>query len=278
MAWNGFALPEAGGRVQNSRIMQWLYLDGNQEQHSTEEEQLGDLVQNGSIQADTMLWNESMSDWQTAQSIWPETFQAEVAVPRAPTIQRPQGMSSAPKIKPRGSKSVKRPATAPATKKAASTASTARATSTLTKSRSVTKKGAEPEEENEDLMGATRKMANSLHERHGWIVAVAFMSMIFGSLVVLGGVAALVGKPGFLPVIPIVLGVLPIGVSILLLKAAGSAKQAVDTGLSQHLNESLESFGKYFLGIGIFLLIFLILIIAGIGMAIFSPGFFVPGA
>jgi len=283
----GFALL-VGPAWAKSGIMQWLYLDPNQQQVAVEEEQLGDLVQNGSIQADTMLWNETMADWQTAQSIWPDTFQAAAAATPVPaTVKRPAGAGAPPTLKPRGKKPAGRP-TRPATKgavgsttgKLAKTAPGAK-TGKLSKRTpgSRARAGKEVEEEiDEDVAGATRKTANFLHNYHGWVMAVAVMAMVFGSLVVCGGIAAMVGAPGVLPVIPIILGALPIAVSVFLLKAAGSAKLAVETGDPQHLNECLEQVGKYFLGMGIFLLIFLIIVVAGIAIAIFSPDLFVPGA
>ena len=280
----GFALPVEPAWAK-SRIMQWLYLDPNQQQVAVEEEQLGTLVQNGSIQADTMLWNETMTDWQSAQSIWPDTFQS---APAPATVKRPAGAGNPPTLKPRGKRATAKRPSRPATKgavgsttgkltKTAPGAKTGKLAKPTPGSRTRAGRGAD-EEIDEEVAGATRKTANHLHNYHGWVMAVAVMAMVFGSLVVCGGIAAMVGAPGVLPAIPIILGALPIAVSVLLLKAAGSAKLAVETGDPQALNECLEQLGKYFLGIGIFLLILLIIVVAGIAIAIFSPDLFVPGA
>ena len=95
-------------RGQTPDIMQWLYLDANQQQVAVEEDQLGTLDQNGSIGAETMLWNETMTDWQAAQALWPDSFQAAAAAPAPATVARPHG-SGPLVVRRKGSKPIGRP-------------------------------------------------------------------------------------------------------------------------------------------------------------------------
>lgn len=77
--------------------MQWIYLDANQQQVPVEEEAVGGLVEQGIITGDTLLWSESLPDWQAAAEVFPGTFVAE-ETPAPAEAEPPKVIRPAPKI------------------------------------------------------------------------------------------------------------------------------------------------------------------------------------
>lgn len=54
--------------------MEWYYSDNSEQQHTVDESQIPDLVNAGTIQRTTLVWNETMSDWEDAGEIRPDWF------------------------------------------------------------------------------------------------------------------------------------------------------------------------------------------------------------
>ena len=46
--------------------MKWYYADDSDQQHEVDESDLASLVESGTIQKETLVWNETMADWKPA--------------------------------------------------------------------------------------------------------------------------------------------------------------------------------------------------------------------
>jgi hypothetical protein len=44
--------------------MSWFYADDNDNQHEVAEAELPGLITAGTIRRDTLIWNETMADWE----------------------------------------------------------------------------------------------------------------------------------------------------------------------------------------------------------------------
>ena len=79
--------------------MEWFYVDQNQERQSFDETALGDLVKGETLSRDTLLWNETMTDWQAAGLLFPAWFPGESSpatpVP-VPPVETPPTSSARP--------------------------------------------------------------------------------------------------------------------------------------------------------------------------------------
>ncbi len=74
--------------------MQWYYADANKEQIAFEEEEFEQLIHGGKILRTTLVWNESMADWQPASNVKPAAF-IEASSPGATNAQSPYVVSPA---------------------------------------------------------------------------------------------------------------------------------------------------------------------------------------
>ncbi len=54
--------------------MEWFYANESDQQVSFQEENFQELVEAGSIKEDTLVWNETMSDWKPCGEIRPDLF------------------------------------------------------------------------------------------------------------------------------------------------------------------------------------------------------------
>ena len=75
--------------------MEWYYADAAEQQHTVQEEQLPELVANGTIQRNTLVWNESMSDWKPAGEVRPDLFEGTAAGPALSPAAPPSSPAAA---------------------------------------------------------------------------------------------------------------------------------------------------------------------------------------
>lgn len=66
--------------------MKWFYADQSDQQQEFQEDDFSYLVERGTIQKDTLVWNETMDDWKNASEVKPELFEAAPASVDTPTI------------------------------------------------------------------------------------------------------------------------------------------------------------------------------------------------
>ncbi len=228
--------------------MQWFYLDANQLQVPADESELGGLIQNGTITAETLLWNETMSDWEAAASLFPDWFaeagSAEVPVAEPPQDSAPMVTRPAPKLAAGGATKiglVKRP---------------------IQTARSAVKSGGDAglaDEETQPRSDLIRDLASFIGARAGWIKFFAIVNIINGVLACLTVVGAVVGW-------------LPIWLGVILLKVANLSVSAQYSGSQEELEEALDRAGFYFKLQGI--LIFVVLVFMAINIAVlFVSGF-----
>ena len=65
--------------------MQWYYADNGNQQVEVQEAELPQLVVTGKINASTLVWNSSMSDWQPANNALPQLFGGATAAASSTT-------------------------------------------------------------------------------------------------------------------------------------------------------------------------------------------------
>ena len=63
--------------------MKWFYADDSDQQQEFSEEDFSSLVEGGTIQEKTLVWNETMSDWEEASRVKPELFEVASSQPSA---------------------------------------------------------------------------------------------------------------------------------------------------------------------------------------------------
>lgn len=64
--------------------MHWIYADEAQQQHEFAEEQFPALIAEGRIRQNTLVWNETLSDWQPCREVRPDLF--DDGTPRPPVL------------------------------------------------------------------------------------------------------------------------------------------------------------------------------------------------
>src|SRR2546428_8197859 len=72
--------------------MNWYYVDGGQQAGPVNDPELAALVQNGKVQADTLVWHEGMSNWQPYREVKP----SELRLSTAPPVAVPGGGGAIP--------------------------------------------------------------------------------------------------------------------------------------------------------------------------------------
>lgn len=218
--------------------MQWFYLDASQQQVPFEESDLSEVLQSGVIAGDTLLWNETMSDWQSATELFPDWFPTEPPPMQSPApvvATRPAPVLAAGKAPTIGL--VKRPI------------KTVRGGSLS----SATQEDEPPEAPAE----VVRDLASFLGARAGWMKFLGVMLIIIGVVNCLTLVGALIGW-------------LPIWMGVLLMKGAESARSAQYRGNQLDLEEALDRVAVFIKLQGIFYLVSLILLIVGVVLAVLS--------
>ncbi len=81
--------------------MQWIYADGAEQQHEFSEEQFPSLIAGNLIEPATLVWNETMSDWQPCGEVRPDLFSSEPGPPLPPALtpaQQKQVRSALPEV------------------------------------------------------------------------------------------------------------------------------------------------------------------------------------
>lgn len=68
--------------------MEWYYADERKQQIAVEESELRKLVEEEKIKPDTLVWNETMTDWRAAADVLPDLFDHELAPPALTPAQR----------------------------------------------------------------------------------------------------------------------------------------------------------------------------------------------
>lgn len=232
--------------------MQWYYLDANQQQVPADESELGDLLQSGTVSADTMLWNESMADWESARDLFPDWFPAEVTVEAtaaAPALRAPALVN-----KGRTVGLVKRPRTgaeatdgsssqklSPSSPSGARTQRTTGASGSTTQRTTGGSRRAREGREEGEAADLVRDVAGIIGHHPGWTKFAGVGFIIFGVLLCLTVAGALVGW-------------LPIWMGVVIFKIAGAAERGAHFGRREDLEEILSRvagfhklFGIYFI-------------------------------
>jgi hypothetical protein len=70
--------------------MSWFYADDNDNQHEVAEAELPGLITAGTIRRDTLIWNETMADWEKAQSVRADWFEGPDVPPELTNFQKKQ--------------------------------------------------------------------------------------------------------------------------------------------------------------------------------------------
>lgn len=78
--------------------MQWIYADEAQQQHEFAEERFPALIAEGRIREKTLVWNESMSNWQPCREVRPDLFGGTPIPPLLTPAQRRQIQQASPEI------------------------------------------------------------------------------------------------------------------------------------------------------------------------------------
>lgn len=202
--------------------MQWFYLDASQRQVPVEEADLPAVLGSGTITGDTLFWNETMGDWQSAAELFPDWFPTEPTPMEnaAPVVSRPAPLLAAAKGPSIGL--VKRPVK--------------------------TLRGGDETGEDESPEApaeVVRDLASFLGARSGWMKFLGVMLIIIGVIYCLTLVGALVGW-------------LPIWMGVVIMKAAESARSAQYRGHQLDLEDALDRVAVFLKLQGVFLLVSLI--------------------
>lgn len=222
--------------------MDWFYIDRNQKQQPFDEVALGDLVKNGTIASDTLLWNDSMADWQPAGVLFPAWFPGESVTPAPAAATTPpasyEEMPPTPAF-PAAAEFEKPDIPAledvPAKKSIAETRP-ARVRKTSTG--------------NLERVELIKDFASYLNANRRWMKFFGVLSIIQGSVLCLTVGGAIIGW-------------LPIWLGVNVFQAAKAADLAERTGSQEYMGEALYRLGFFFKLNGIvFVSIFAFFVIA----------------
>lgn len=76
--------------------MKWTYAEQSGLQHEFNESELPALIGSGRITADTLVWNETMSDWQPCGEVRPDLFEDRAGPPPLSPAERRQVQALGP--------------------------------------------------------------------------------------------------------------------------------------------------------------------------------------
>jgi len=82
--------------------MNWFYVDTGQQAGPVPDEQLDELVRNGKVRGDTLVWREGLANWQPYSQARPEGAQPAVIAPPPPPLAGPVPPSGTPGPSPVG--------------------------------------------------------------------------------------------------------------------------------------------------------------------------------
>lgn len=177
---------------------QWYYLDEERQQLETDEDALRRLAASGELRPDTLVWNESMTEWAPLQRALSGKALSLVPTDETGTQTRPY---QAPVNGNRGS-------------------------------------------------GNIHALAAILARQAGWTRALAVLSLCAGILT-----------------LPILVGIIPLWLSLLLFQIASQAEEATRTGREQTLSRALEKAALAYKLTSIFVLIVCVAVLAAGGVA-----------
>lgn len=78
--------------------MQWIYADEAEQQHEFSEEQFPALISSNRIGRETLVWNETMSDWQPCAEVRPDLFDGIPMPPALTPAQQKQVRTAQPEV------------------------------------------------------------------------------------------------------------------------------------------------------------------------------------
>ncbi len=216
--------------------MQWYYLDAQRQQLQADEATLKNFLQEGKIKSDTLVWNETMTEWTAIEKALPAVVggtaaaSAAVSGTPAPTASQPSSPTAA-SATPQASSPL---ATTGGGDAAASVPS--QSLNPYSAPASATSPGAATGS------GNIRQFAAILAENAGWAKLLGVVFMIAGIIYCLTIIGAVVGW-------------VPIWLGLILMRVARLAKDAEASGSPHSFTECLESIGRYFKIMGILTLI-----------------------
>lgn len=76
--------------------MKWFYADKNDQQIEVDESELDELIESGTVSGSTLVWNESMSDWKPASSVFSDRWDAATEPPSITPYQQEEALRSSP--------------------------------------------------------------------------------------------------------------------------------------------------------------------------------------
>jgi len=234
--------------------MDWFYIDRNQKQQPFDEVALGELVKNGTITSDTVLWNDSMPEWQSAGTLFPAWFPGETIA--APAVETPPAG-----IPPANFEAVPTTSGFPAAAEfekpdfPALEDVPAKKTVAETKPARVKKASAGTFERVELI----KDFASYLNANRGWIKFFGVLSIIQGSVLCLSIGGALIGW-------------LPIWLGVNVFRAAKAADLAERTGSQEYMEEALYRLGFFFKLNGIVFVSIFAFFVVGMGSLVPKHG------
>ena len=228
--------------------MDWLYIDRNQKQHPFDEVALGELVKNGTIASSTLLWNDSMADWQPAGTLFPAWFPGETVATSAAETAQPPAAGNPPESFEEMPPTPGVPAAAEFEKSELPALEDVPARKSVAETRPArVRKASAGTFERVELI---KDFASYLNANRGWIKFFGVLSIIQGSLLCLSIGGALIGW-------------LPIWLGVNVFQAAKAADLAERTGSREYMEEALYRLGFFFKLNGIvFVAIFAFFVIA----------------
>lgn len=237
--------------------MKWIYIDEQRQQVESTEDGLRKLSAAGVLKPDTLVWNESLPDWQAlGQAIPGIAMPAPASAPMSgvPMSGIPNGAQTVPLTTT--------PIQSPAqpSRKVPQANPIAAATNPAPAGNQVAPAG-----------NLVQHLAGILNAHAGWIKFFAILMIISGAIQCLTIVYAIIGW-------------FPIWMGVLLMGATSRLEQA-NLGNQQALEEAIEKIGRFFKISGIFaivsfvfvaLIFVVMMLLGGIGALMESGSFPVP--
>ena len=229
------------------KVMEWSYIDVSGQQVLFQESQLGDLVKGGVIRAETLLWNETMSDWQQAGTLFPAWFSQSYSEP--PLEESFEDIPAVPSSDPSPPAAAAPAAAAASTPAPVVSRASAPVPSGLAAPKIKTQSKA---------VASVTKLRETVKDFASYISANSIWMKIVGVLSIIGGALMCLTIGGIL------IGWLPIWLGVLLFKSASCAQTAEVTGYEEDLAESLYRVGLYFKIQGILMIVVILLHVAAV--------------
>lgn len=230
----------------------WYYAAPDDEQQAFDEDQFSELINSGHLRPDTLIWTEGLEAWSACGELYPHLFEEE-SESESDSESEPDGGGRPRLILPSqgtGPALAMGGAASAALGGAPKTAGTLDVTTLL-------------EDQEKRLV---RESAGKISKAGGWMTLLGCLTMLSGLPSGLVGVGCLfAGFQDTSAIVPALsIGGLFIAVAVLLIwlgtrlmKGASEAAQAVRSGYKPALDQSLEAISKYFMTLGIIVLLYL---------------------